>query len=148
MKGLIYILNLVRKQKILFLIISVAVVYAVQFLLLPNFLPQYYPVSNEAWLIFIVPLVVFSVVMNILIDVNIGIWIIVDILYGIMMGVYNGRGFYGIGMRGVSLDGMSPSYSLELALITILIIILTLFAFQLLMCVLRVIFLKMKNNKI
>lgn len=146
MKGLIYILNLGRKQKILFLIISMAVIYAVQFLLLPNVLPQYYPISNEAWSILIVPLVVFTVVMNILTDVNIGVWIIVDILYGIMIGIYNGRGFYGIGLSGISLDGLSPSYSFESALITILIIILILFVFQLLMRCLRLIFLRIKNN--
>ena len=109
---------------------------------------MYYPVSNEAWAILIIPLVVFSVVMSIRFDVSIRISIIVDILYGTMICIYNGRGLYGIGMRGVSLAGMSPGYSLELALMTSIIIIAALFVFQLLMRVLRVMFLKMNNEKI
>lgn len=42
-------LNIVRKHKMPVLILSVVVIYALQFLVFPKFLSQYYPVSNEAW---------------------------------------------------------------------------------------------------
>ena len=129
-------LSIVRKHKMPVLILSIVVIYALQFLVFPKCLPQYYPVSNEAWSILIIPLIVFSVLTNTLIDVNIGRWAIVDIIYCVMVLVYNGMGFYGIGKRGLSIDGMAPSYSFELAVITILIITLVLFFLTLLQAIL------------
>lgn len=141
-------LSIVRKHKMPVLILSIVVIYALQFLVFPKCLPQYYPVSNEAWSILIIPLIVFSVLTNTLIDVNIGRWAIVDIIYCVMVLVYNGMGFYGIGKRGLSIDGMAPSYSFELAVITILIITLVLFFFQMLVRAIRLVYLKIKNSKI
>lgn len=140
-------LSIVRKHKMPVLILSIVVIYALQFLVFPKCLPQYYPVSNEAWSILIIPLILFSVLMNTLIDVSIGRWAIVDIIYCVMVVIYNGMGFYGIGKRGLSIDGMSPSYSFELAVITILIIALVLFSFQTLVRIIRLVFLKIKNSK-
>lgn len=140
-------LNIVRKHKMPVLILSVVVIYALQFLVFPKFLSQYYPVSNEAWFILIIPLIVFSVLTNTLIDVNIGRWAIVDIIYCVMILIYNGKGFYGIGKRGLSIDGMSPSNSFELAVITILMITLVLFFFQMLVRAIRLVYLKIKNSK-
>lgn len=139
-------LELIRKHKLLSLIITNIVIYVIQFILLPNCFPQYYPISNESTFIFIVPLVFLSVAGNVITNVKIKIWALVDVLYGVMLCIYNGMGFYGIGMRGVSLDGMSPIYSQELAVITILMIVLTLFAFQSLICVFRLLFLKAKKK--
>ena len=140
-------LSIVRKQKMPVLILSIVVIYALQFLVFPKCLPQYYPVSNEAWSILIIPLIVFSVLTNTLIDVNIGRWAIVDIIYCVMVLIYNGMGFYGIGERGLSIDGMASSYSFELAVITILIITLVLFFFQMLVRAIRLVYLKIKNSK-
>lgn len=140
-------LSIVRKHKMPVLILSIVVIYALQFLVFPKCLPQYYPVSNEAWSILIIPLIVFSVLTNTLIDVNIGRWAIVDIIYCVMVLVYNGMGFYGIGKRGLSIDGMAPSYSFELAVITILIITLVLFFFQMLVRAIRLVYLKINNSK-
>ncbi len=125
-------LSLVRRYKIFFLIINISVIYVLQFLVFPKCLPQYYPVSNEAWAIFIIPLLVFSVLANALIDVNVIRWILVDIIYCIMVIIYNGSGLYGIGKRGVAIDGMVSFYSFELAVITIFLITLGVFVFQVL----------------
>ena len=138
-------LSIVRKHKMPVLILSIVVIYALQFLVFPKCLPQYYPVSNEAWSILIIPLIVFSVLTNTLIDVNIGRWAIVDIIYCVMVLVYNGMGFYGIGKRGLSIDGMASSYSFELAVITILLITLVLFFFQMLVQTIRLVYLKIKK---
>lgn len=135
-----------QKHKMPLLIVSVAVVYALQFLVFPKCLPQYYPVSNEAWFIFIIPLFAFSVLMNILIDVNIVRWAVVDIIYCVMIVAYNGTGLYGIGSRGISIDGMTPIYSFELALITILIVATGLFVFQVSVRVIRILLIKAKKR--
>lgn len=135
----------IRKQKIPFLIIGIIIIYVLQFLVFPKCLSHYYPISNEAWLIFIIPLLTFSMIINILIDVNIVSWAIVDTIYCIMVFTYNGAGLYGIGKRGLPIAGASPSYSLELALITILIITTALFLFQIVVRVIRILFLKIKN---
>lgn len=138
-------LSIVHKHKIFLLVFCMAVIYALQFLVFPKCLPQYYPASNEAWFILIFPLFAFSVLTNILIDVKIVRWAIVDIIYCILVAVYNGAGLYGIGIRGISIDGVTPVYSLELALITILIIATVLFLFQMLVRVIRILFLKVKK---
>ena len=139
-------LRIVHKHNIPVLVLSVIVIYVLQFLILPKCLPQYYPVTNEAWCILIVPLIVISLITNILTNVKIVGWAIIDLVYCIMVFVYNGKGFYGIGMRGVSLDGMSPIYSQELVIITALIIALALFAFQMFVREIRIIYLKTKNS--
>ena len=139
-------LKFFRKHKILVLLITVAIIYALQFFLTPFCFPQYYPCSNEATLIFIIPLVLFCVVGNIVSDVNIKMWVIADTLYGIMLCIYNGRGFYGIGLYGVSLDGMYPVYSTQLAVITALILFIVLLAIQMLIRILRLAIFKVKKN--
>lgn len=136
----------VHKNKLFSLLIIIVIIYVIQFFLFPNCFTQYYPVSNEAIFILIIPLIILSIVGNVISDVNIRIWAIVDAIYGVMLGIYNGMGFYGIGMRGVSLDGMSPIYSLELAVITILIIVLALLIFQLLIRILRLAIIKVKKS--
>lgn len=139
-------LSAVRKHKLLVLIIGMAVIYALQFLVLPQCFPRYYPVSNEAWSVLIIPLVVFSVAMNILTDANAGNWAMADGVYCLLAILYNGTGYYGIGKRGIALDGMTPIYSFGLAVITVLVITFVLLAFQMLICGIRVIFLKARKK--
>ena len=139
-------LSAVRKHKLLVLMLGMAVIYALQFLALPLCFPQFYPVSNEAWSILIIPLVAFSAAMNILVDANIGNWAMADSIYCLLAVLYNGNGFYGIGKRGIALDGMTPLYSFGLAAITILIITFVLFAFQMLIRGIRIIFLKARKQ--
>ena len=119
-----------------------------QFILFPNCFPQYYPVSNEATLIFVVPMVFLSVAGNVITNFKIKTWATADVLCGAMLCIYNRNGFYGIGMRGVSLDGTFPVYSQKTATITTLLIVLVLFAFQSLVCAFRLLILKSKNTKV
>lgn len=139
-------LRAVRKHKLLVLMFGMAVIYALQFLALPLCFPQFYPVSNEAWSILIIPLVAFSVAMNVLVDAKVGNWAMADGIYCLLAVLYNGNGLYGIGKRGVALDGMTPIYSFGLALITVLIITFVLFAFQMLIRGIRIIFLKARKR--
>lgn len=139
--------NIIKKHKLLFLMISMLVIYVFQFLVIPFCFPQFYPVSNEAFSIFIIPLLVFSVAVNIALDVKILLWTIADVLYGVLVIVYNGNGLYSIGRRGIALDGMSTIYSLELAAITVIVIIIILFAVQILIRAFRLLFMKSKNKK-
>lgn len=109
------------------------IVYAIQFLLFPILFPQYYPTSNESTIILIAPLILFSVLFNVVItDIRKSDWIIVDMTYGTMIILYNGTGLYGIGMRGISLDGLSPNYSPKLLFLTVLMLVIVLLSFQVL----------------
>lgn len=123
-------LTFIRKHKLLSFIVVIAVIYVIQFFLFPNYFPQYYPRSNEAWSVLFIPLIILVIVGNVIFDISIGVWTIVDVIYGIMLCIYHGRGLYGIGMEGITLDGNYPTYSFELAAITILIFVLFLFTFQ------------------
>ncbi len=140
-------LGIARKYKTVFLLLGIVVIYLLQFLMFPNCLSKYYPVSNEAWSILLVPLLVFSVFVNIILDVNVARWAIADILYAIMVIVYSGPGLYGIGTRGFAIDGMSPVYSLELTVLTALVIAVALFSVQILVRAIRLVLLKVMKSK-
>ena len=126
--------NKLGKKKALLLSGIFTVLYGVQFLLLPRCLPRYYPVSLEAGWLFILSLLAFSIIGTALGTGKLRTWLIPDALYGVLLWLYNGRGLYGIGLRGVNLDGMRPIYSKALADITILILLLLLVTFQSLLC--------------
>jgi hypothetical protein len=93
----------------------------------------------------LIPLAVFSVLMNLLTDVRPGSWAVADLVYGILVALCNGSGLYGIGKRGLALAGMAPSYSPELAVITAFIIALILLVFQVLLHAIRAVFAKIKH---
>ncbi len=138
--------NMFCKYKLIVLLLGMVMIYALQFVVLPLCFPQFYPVSNEAWSILIIPLCAFAVVMNSLADISIGKWAVVDSAYCLMVMLYNGTGLYGIGKRGLALDGMTPIYSFRLALITILTIGLLLFACQMLIRGIRFLILQPKKK--
>ena len=137
--------NKLGKKKALLLSGIFAFLYVLQFLLLPRCLPRYYPVSLEAGWFFLLSLIAFSIIGTALGKGKLRTWLIPDGLYGLLLWLYNGRGLYGIGLRGVNLDGTRPIYSKDLAGITILILLLLLVAFQALLCGLVWIFNKLKK---
>lgn len=120
------------KHKCVSMLILIVLTYLVQFVWFPRCFPKYYPRSNEAWALFFVPLIVLAVIGSVVVRANVKTWLIADVLYWIMLLIYHGKGHYGIGLRGITLDGLQPKYSWELAMITISIIVVLLVGFQLL----------------
>lgn len=120
--------------------------YLVQFIIFPEVFPKYYPRSNEATAVFLIPTVLSAVL---------GIWcfkvkftgcLIADSVYCAMICIYNGHGHYGIGLRGIFLDGAKPVYSFGYALVSIMIIFILLVIFQALIYGLYGLFLKIKTK--
>ena len=126
--------NKLGKKKALLLTGCFAILYCLQFLLLPRCLPRYYPVSLEAGWFFLLSLMLFCVAGTVFGKGKLKTWLFPDAVYGILLWLYNGRGLYAIGLRGTNLDGMSPIYSREWAGTLILVILLVLAAFQALLC--------------
>lgn len=116
-----------NKKTIWFII---TMIYLLQFLLLPSLLPQYYPTSNEATFIFIVPLVIFSIIAPCYYDLKFIEWLLIDSFYTCLILFYHGKGIYGLGMRGISLDGSTLQFSMQLLVISLCIIVFILFFIQ------------------
>ena len=124
--------------------LSIAV-YIIQFLVFPTVFPKYYPRSNEAVFIFLIPAVLSAVIGICFLKTNIKGCLISDIVYCLAVCIYHGKGFYGIGLRGIYLDGAKPVYSFEYALIGILIIFVLLSLFRLSVFGVYRLVLKIKN---
>ena len=92
-------------------------IYLLQFVVFPFLLPDCYPNNNESTLIMFVTFFVGFILGFCLITKKIRYWILPDIFYCLMVLLYSGKGLYGVGMRGISLDGASPYYDFSFALI-------------------------------
>jgi hypothetical protein len=124
-------------KKLRWCLLSVTLIYGVQFLALPACFDQFYPQSNEATAVLLVPLLVMTVIGVLCFDVRIKTWLVSDALYGVLMCAYHGRGLYGIGLRGVMLDGMHPIYSFPMAIMMILALLGAMVILQGLLSILR-----------
>ncbi len=138
--------NTICKKQTLFPIIGMALIYALQFLLFPILFPNASSGTTEAEALFIVPLVAFSVLVNVFLDVTVVRWAVADIIYCVLIVIYNGQGLYGIGERGVALDGNYPTYSFKTAVLSSIVIALALFLLQTIIRFSRKVFVKVKNK--
>lgn len=133
------------KKQTLFPVLGMVIIYVLQFLVFPICFPRFSAGPNEAKFLFIAPLIAFLVITNILIDVSIVRWAIVDIIYCILIVIYNGQGLYGIGEKGVALDGNVPKYSFEVAVMSSIVIALAVFVFQTLVLLVKKVYIRMKK---
>lgn len=113
----------VRVFKIFGVTISAAVLYLCLFVLLPAVLPNIYPVSNEATVLFLCLNVFEAVIAAVFYTDRLLRLLAGNIVYGVLILLYNANGAYGIGKVGMSLDGMNPIYSLGAAVTAVLLII-------------------------
>lgn len=90
--------------------------WAVQFLLLPKVLPRYFPQSNEATALLLLPVLLASILGTWLCRFRLVQWLPADALYALLTSLF-GDGLYGIGLRGIRLDGAVPVYSPTLSLL-------------------------------
>lgn len=107
-----------------------AMIYLFQFFILPYLLPQFYPTSNEATTILLLPLIIFSLIAPCYYDLKSIEWFLLDVFYAILIILYHGNGIYGLGMRGISLDGSSLQFSMQLLIISLCIVTVILFMIQ------------------
>lgn len=91
-------------------IITMMILYIIQFVIMPLVFPKFFPKSNEAYAIFIISSFIVLIFAFYLVNNKILPWIIADSVYSIMIIVYAGKGAYGIGMRGINLDGLQSKF--------------------------------------
>lgn len=123
------------------------IVYIIQFLVFPAVFPKYYPRSNEAVFIFLIPAVLASVLGICILKADVLSCIVADLVYCIAVCIYNGKGHYGVGLRGIFLDGAKPVYSFEYTLISVFIIFVLFVLFQLSVYGLFCLILKLKQYR-
>ena len=99
-------------------IISTICLYLIQFIVIPMF---YLPSSNEGTFILILSTIIILIIAMLLISDKLRYYLLSDILYIVLLFIYHGKGLYGIGMRGMNLDGMQSFYERKSAPIGILI---------------------------
>jgi hypothetical protein len=104
--------------KSLVLCLVMGSIWVIQFLLIPVLFPQIFPQGNEASVCLVLPLLVVSIAGSWFFQVDLLQWIPADLLYFLLLALGNEGGLYGIGLRGIRLDGMNPIYSSELAFFT------------------------------
>lgn len=105
-----------RCKKPLLLCLGMSALWAVQFLLLPKVLPRYFPQSNEATALLLLPVLLASILGTWLCRFRLVQWLPADALYALLTSLF-GDGLYGIGLRGIRLDGAAPVYSPTLSLL-------------------------------
>lgn len=98
-------------SKLIKTLIIIICLYITQFLAMPFLFPSYFPISNEAYIIFVVTAILFLTFGYYFVNNKITYWLISDIIYSLLIIFCYSNGLYGIGWIRISLDGLQPSYS-------------------------------------
>lgn len=99
----------------LILALGAALLWLLQFYLFPVLAPQFYPQTNEATLLLVLPPLIISIMGSWFFETMPSQWLPADILYAVLMAISNQEGLYGIGLRGALLAGSTTTYSSGLA---------------------------------
>ncbi len=91
-------------------ILAMILLYIIQFIIFPHIFVKYYPQSNESFAIFIITSMIVIVLSTYLYKISMIQWILSDLIYLLFIWTYPAQGAYGIGLRGISLDGLSTSF--------------------------------------
>ena len=108
-----------QNKKIIFTVIAFALTYLLQFVIFPIIATNYFPRSNEATVFFFGSFTILIVILELWIASNIKFWLLGDIIYIALVFIYNGKGLYGIGLTGITLDDAQPRYDLEYVVFSI-----------------------------
>jgi len=114
------------KKKLFYVLIALTFLYMIQFLIAPALFPEFYPQSNEAIIMFLSLMLFVEIIGMFIISDHLVHWLLGDLIYMMLMIIYHAEGAYGIGMVGMSLDGIQLRYNKVAALSTIPFILLIL----------------------
>ena len=128
-------------------ILFTVLLYIFQFLISPFLFDMYYPVSNEAYIIFITSSVFFTGIGFCVVNNRLIYWFVSDILYAILIIISCANGQYGIGFSTISLDGLRPFYSIRAAIIGAIIATAIIILIQLVVKGFIIAYKTMRNNK-
>lgn len=100
------------KKEIIQTILAFMVAYLLQFIVFPPILPNYYPSSNNAMVIFFACHICLCIVLELVITKKFRYWLVGSFVYMLLMVVYHGDGLYGIGLAGIINKYYDFSYAL------------------------------------
>lgn len=108
-----------KNKKVIFTVIAFILTYLSQFIIFLNIAANYFPRSNEATVFFFGSFTLLIIILELWIASDIKIWLLGDIIYIALVFIYNGKGLYGIGLTGITLDDAQPQYDFEYVVISI-----------------------------
>lgn len=100
------------KKEILQTILAFVVMYLLQFIVFPLILPNYYPSSNNALVIYFLCNICLCFVLELVITKKFGYWLLGSFVYMLLMIAYHGKGLYEIGLVGIIDKYYDFSYAL------------------------------------
>lgn len=98
-------------SKIVKTILIIIILYAFQFFIIPSLYATYYPVSNEAFFIFVLTSIILCGIGFCVVNDKLAYWLFSDVVYALLILINCGNGLYGIGLSGLSLDGRQSFYT-------------------------------------
>lgn len=122
------------KKSILSIIIF-ALIYAMHFLVFPALFEKWYPRSNEAYGLYIGSFLFIIIMSKCFLDLQHKYYIMGMAAYIIAVSIYNACGAYGIGLRGIALDGIKIYYDSNTIWAGVIIMSLIMLALYALVCV-------------
>lgn len=106
-----------KNKKILPVVIAFITIYCLHFIVFPMTARRHFPSSNETAGLYFGSFIILIILLEFKVCNNIIAWLIGDIVYFALVFLYHGKGYYGIGLAGVNLDGASRYYDFEFAAI-------------------------------
>ena len=100
------------KKEITLTILAFGVTYLLQFIVLPPMLPDYYPSSNNAMVIYFLCHICLCFVLELVITRKFRYWLLGSFVYMLLMIAYHGKGLYAIGLAGIIDKYYDFSYAL------------------------------------
>lgn len=123
------------KKDLIKTIITMIILYSVQFLILPRFFTT---TGNEGWIGFFITTLLCVIVGIIFLSDKLILWFLGDFIYLILLFIYHPAGAYGIGMKGLDLVSEAQSrYSRADAWLLIFILFAINVVFQIVIWVLK-----------
>lgn len=126
-----------KVNKVLEIIVLFLVLYVVQFFIMPNLLANYYPCTNEATIIYLFTVIISVVLGMFFISDKMFYWFIGNLFYFILVYIYSANGAYGIGIRGITLDGTQATYSRDMQLFSIAFFAVYILSFEIIFKILK-----------
>jgi len=118
--------------------------YILQFVVFPFFFDDFFPQSNESTIFIAITSLIIFIGEMIFITDNLFILTIGNIVYAMLILLFSRNGAYGIGLRGITLDGNQSSFDMSVMLIDVLILLAVYFVLQIIIyCIVK----PFKKNK-
>jgi len=120
------------RKAILKVLLSDFILYVLQFLIIPLLYSKVFGRRNEATAVLCITTVIITLIAMIAFSDKMRFWLLGLIFYTTLIFLYAPEGAYGVGLRGLDLDGMHSYYDYSTRYIGIAIVVIWVLILQLL----------------